>query len=416
MMKRHSLFAAGVLSVLAAGFFCLAPGSLNPANAEDLEATTDVAKVAAATKYAGDWLNGRLKDSDYNMPEITYSGAPIILRWSHHVPAVSGMAKSVYEPGFRLLEKLSKGKIKVEERWGGTIHAANAGFEATRSGLTDLTACYIFYDPTSFHLMHALALPGIVPSAAAGTRITHEVYNEFFRKEMERTGVLMGVVYTTTPYVVLSKEVLDSLDSLKGQKIRTGGGVEVEVWKALGAVPTTMPAPRIYTAFQRGLLDAVTFPDSTSVLFRIDDLAKSHTYINLSRNNQEHCLNRKWFEALPPDLKEVVSRWDQGFSQAIAQQFYMLDGAKARNKFRAEGINIVHLSDATKKQWQGLVEPVTNAWIKENEAKGYPARKLVDFIRKRAAHYATMTPEQIMRLTVQEPVPNFIGGMGAAMR
>jgi TRAP-type C4-dicarboxylate transport system substrate-binding protein len=416
MKKRHVPVVVGLLSLLAAGFMCFTPGFTNPAKSENLEATIDVAKADAATKYAGDWLYGRLKDSDYNMPEITYKGPPIPLRWSHHVPAVSGYAKTILGPGLKLLEKLSKGKIKVEERWGGTVHTANAGFEATRSGLTDLTACYIFYDPTAFHLMHVMDLPGIVPSAAAGTRITAEVYDKFFRKEFERTGVLMGFVYTTTPYVVLSKDVLDSLASLKGKKIRTGGGVEVAVWKALGAVPTTMPAPRIYTAFQRGVLDAVTFPDSTSVLFRIDELAKSHTYINLTRINQEHCLSRKWYMALPPDLKVVVSRWAQGFSQAIAQRFYVLDGARARVKFRKEGIHIVHLSDAQKARWQAKVQPVIAAWIKQNEAQGRPAKKLVDFIRERAAYYAKMTPDQIMHLTVEKPIKNSIGGSAAAGR
>jgi len=408
MKKRHVRGVVGLLSLLVAGFLSLTPVFSNPARSEDLEATINVARTEAATKYAADWLYGRLKDSDYNMPAITYKGPPITLRWSHHVPANSGYARTVLGPGLKLLEKLSKGKIKVEERWGGTVHAANAGFEATRSGLTDLTACYIFYDPTAFHLMHALDLPGIVPSAAAGSRITAEVYDKFFRKEFERQGVLMGVVYTTTPYVVLSKKVLDSQASLKGQKIRTGGGVEVSVWKALGAVPTTMPAPRIYTAFQRGLLDAVTFPDSTSVLFHIDELAKSHTYINLTRINQEHCLSRKWYEALPPDLKVVVSRWAQGFSQAISQVFYVLDGARARVKFRKEGIHIVHLTDAQKARWQAKVAPVTAAWIKQNEAQGRPAKQLVDFIRQRAAHYAKMTPEEIMRETIQHPVSNFV--------
>jgi TRAP-type transport system periplasmic protein len=410
MKKRYMPVAAALWSVAAVAFIYLVPVSANQAKAEDLEATTDVAKVAAATKNAADWLNGRLKDSDYNMPAITYKGPTITLRWSHHVPPVSGMAKSVYKPGFRLLEKLSKGKIKVEERWGGTVHAANAGYEATRSGLTDMTACYAFYNPTTFHLMHVMSLPGIVPSSPAGTRITQEAYNEFFRKEMERTGVLMSIVYTTTPYVLHSKDVLDSLASLKGKKVRTGGGVHAAVWKALGTVPTTMPAPRIYTAFQRGLLDAVTFPDSVSVLFRIDEIQKSHTYINLSRINQEHCISKKWFEALPPDLKQVVSRWVQGFAQAISQEFYVLAGAKARNKFRSKGINMVHLSDAENKKWQAAAQPVIDDWIKTNEAQGRPARKLVDFIRKRAEYYGKMTPEQIMRETVEKPVSKFIGG------
>jgi TRAP-type transport system periplasmic protein len=195
--------------------------------------------------------------------------------------------------------------------------------------------------------------------------------------------------------------VLDSLESLQGKKVRTGGGVHAAVWKALGTVPTTMPAPRIYTAFQRGLLDAVAFPDSVSILFRINELQKSHTYINLSRINQEHCVSRKWFEALPSDLKQVVSRWVQGFSQAISQEFYVLAGAKARNTFRKEGINIVQLSDAEKKRWQAAARPVIDDWIKTNEAKGLPAKKLIDFISERAEQYEKMTPEQIMHLTVE---------------
>ena len=410
MTIRLSSIAATMMTAAAAALMGLAPFCSGLALAQDLEATTDVARVEAATKYSADWLNGRLKDSDYNMPQITYQGDPVTLRWSHHVPAVSGMAKSVYIPGFRLLEKLSKGKIKVEERWGGTIHAANAGQEATRAGLTDMTACYAFYHPTTYDLMHVMSLPGIVPSSPAGTRITHEAYDEFFRKEMERTGVMMSVVYTTTPYVLHSKDVLDTLESLQGKKVRTGGGVHAAVWKALGTVPTTMPAPRIYTAFQRGLLDAVAFPDSVSILFRINELQKSHTYINLSRINQEHCLSRKWFEALPPDLKQVVSRWVQGFAQAISQQFYVLAGAKARNTFRKGGINIVELSDAEKKKWQDAARPVIDEWVKTNEAKGLPAKKLLDFIGERADQYEKMTPEQIMRLTIDKPVGNFIDG------
>lgn len=407
MTKRRGSIAAEMTAVAAAALIFM-PVSSAPAMAQDLESTTDVARVEAATKHAADWVNGRLRETDYNMPEITYQGDPITLRWSHHVPAVSGMAKSVYIPGFRLLEKLSKGKIKVVERWGRTVHPANAGHEATRSGLTDMTACYAFYNPTTFDLMHVMSLPGIVPSSPAGTRITHEAYDEFFRKEMERTGVLMGFVYTTTPYVLHSKDVLDSLESLQGKKVRTGGGVHAAVWKALGTVPTTMPAPRIYTAFQRGLLDAVAFPDSVSILFRINELQKSHTYINLSRINQEHCVSQKWFGALPADLKEVVSRWAQGFAQAISQQFYVLAGARARNKFREGGINIVQLSDAEKKKWQVAARPVIDDWVKTNEAKGLPARKLLDFIGERAEQYAKMTPEQIMRLTAEKPVTKFI--------
>lgn len=409
MKERQVRSAPTSVTLAVAGIICVTPLAANPASAEDLEATTDVATVAAAVRYSDDWLNGRLDDAEYNMPEITYEGDPVTLRWSHHVTPVGGFATNVFMPGLRLLEKLSEGKIRVEEHWGGTVHAAEAGYDATRSGLTDMTACFAFYDPEAFDLLHVMSLPGIVPSSPAGTRITHEAYDEFFRREMERTGVLMGMVYTTTPYVLHSKDALDTLESLDGKRVRTGGGVHAAVWEALGAVPTTIPAPSIYTAFERGLLDAVAFPDANSVQFRIYEIQKSHTYINLSRINQEHCVRREWFEALPPDLKEVMSRWVQGVSQAISQQFYVLGDARARDKLRENGINMVQLSDAEAQRWQAAARPVIEEWIRVNEAKGLPARELMEFINRRAAEYADMSPEQIMKMTIAEPVGNFIG-------
>jgi hypothetical protein len=74
------------------------------------------------------------------------------------------------------------------------------------------------------------------------------------------------------------------------------------------------------------------------------------------------------------------------------------------------------LSDAQKARWQAKVQPVIAAWIKQNEAQGRPAKKLVDFIRERAAYYAKMTPDQIMHLTVEKPIKNSIGGSAAAGR
>jgi hypothetical protein len=71
---------------------------------------------------------------------------------------------------------------------------------------------------------------------------------------------------------------------------------------------------------------------------------------------------------------------------------------------------MVQLSDAETKKWLAAANPVIEEWIKKNEAKGLPAKKLVDFIRKRAEHYGKMSPEQIMRETIEAPVAKFIGG------
>jgi len=51
---------------------------------------------------------------------------------------------------------------------------------------------------------------------------------------------------------------------------------------------------------------------------------------------------------------------------------------------------------------------VIDEWVKTNETKGLAAKKLLAFIAERAQQYAQMTPEQMMRLTIEKPVDKFI--------
>ena len=54
------------------------------------------------------WVTGDL-DSYGNAP-VSYTGAPITFKTTHHVPKVSGLAKAQLK-GYKILEKMSGGKI-----------------------------------------------------------------------------------------------------------------------------------------------------------------------------------------------------------------------------------------------------------------------------------------------------------------
>src|SRR3546814_18410010 len=50
-----------------------------------------------------------------------------------------------------------------------------------------------------------------------------------------------------------------TIDGWKGKRVRAPGGLG-EAMRLLGAVPTSVPAPEVYTALERGVFEAAPFP------------------------------------------------------------------------------------------------------------------------------------------------------------
>ena len=67
---------------------------------------------------------------------------------------------------------------------------------------------------------------------------------------------LIGFVPLPAPIEFFSKNPIETLDDLQGLKIRTWGGIPGDALDALGAKPFTITTSELYTALQRGMVDA----------------------------------------------------------------------------------------------------------------------------------------------------------------
>ena len=72
------------------------------------------------------------------------------------------------------------------------------------------------------------------------------------QKELAPNGfvILFGTILE--PYQVYATKKIDSLESIKGLKLRTAGAAQGATIKALGGVPVNMAAPDTYESLPRG--------------------------------------------------------------------------------------------------------------------------------------------------------------------
>jgi TRAP-type mannitol/chloroaromatic compound transport system substrate-binding protein len=117
---------------------------------------------------------------------------------------------------------------------------------------------------------------------------------------------------------LVSKKPLAGGGDIKGMKVRTPQGMFAEIITKLGASVVVVPGGEVYSALDKGVVDAADW-GTESMNFRMGffEVAKHSVRIGHSMPSQEFAVNAAKWNALPADLKAIVSScvrewtWDQ---------------------------------------------------------------------------------------------------------
>jgi len=103
------------------------------------------------------------------------------------------------------------------------------------------------------------------------------------------------------------RKEINTLDDLKGLKMRIPGFAG-EVFAKLGAKPTNIPAGELYTALERGTVDAVEWVGPSLDLRMGFHKIAPYYYTGWQEPAAElqFLVNRKKWDTLPPDLQEIL--------------------------------------------------------------------------------------------------------------
>jgi tripartite ATP-independent transporter DctP family solute receptor len=106
---------------------------------------------------------------------------------------------------------------------------------------------------------------------------------------------------------VYSVNKLDSIEDLKGVKIRTPeSSVFVAMFRAFNANPTAIAAPEMYTALQQKVVTAMEGTNETAVTYGVIDVAKNCLETEHIYNESSVIINKDALAELPEDLRAVL--------------------------------------------------------------------------------------------------------------
>ena len=293
----------------------------------------------------------------------------------------------VFEPWIKMIEEKTKGAVKINPYFNMTLAPAAELFDATVSGVADLSESYTFGIPGKFPLSEILQLPETgFRTSLSNSRALWHIYKTFPEVKAEYKGVkLLWLHSTPSMKLMLKKKPVRSLEDLKGLKIAVSGATMVKMGKALGFTPVTMPTADIYVAQDKGVIDGHIRPSELLVSRRFLEVTKyGIENIDLGHDLFFVAMNPKTFEKLPPEVQKVFEELSGDWAVDFTGKAWDKFDKDAEDEVKKKGFEYITLSKSEVERWIKLLAPVKDEYVAELEAKKLPGKKVWEELKKQA--------------------------------
>jgi len=313
---------------------------------------------------------------------------PIELKVAYHVPPVHVQHRGVIEPWSKELAKRTEGRVTAKLYPAQLLGRVNEMYDMVLKGTCDVGWLISTYFPGRHPLEEAFHLPFLVPPGAAnptGKRIRDAVYEKFLIPYHYKDVKVLWTGRFEPNVLHLAKKPVRSMEDMKGLVVGfPGGRIQPKLITAVGASPEQVTVVDMYTALERGMIDGQIIPLETQLGFKLIEVTKYVTLLNLgSGTNFMGMRIETWNKLSPADQKIIdeLSIW------AADLQGKAWEGSTGYtiSTCKKSGIEFIELSPEERARWIKAAKPVEEEWVRGVEAKGLPARELYDMVEQMLA-------------------------------
>lgn len=303
---------------------------------------------------------------------------PIILKLANYHSEKHPLAG---EDGFfgyfrKRVEELTKGRVQIKVYYGQSLLKAREQIDGVRDGIADISWTGYALDNRAV-MLGASELPFYYPSVKALFEAINATQS-IWEKDFNHLGLKVLFAFPGGYYQLQSKKPIRTLEDMKGLRIRAPGGLMTKGIVYLGASPITTTVTDMYTAFQRGMLDASFGLPSSALALHIyeacDYLAKIDS----------------WNVGIAIFMKKDIF---DGFSKKIQKQlmdaaqdterFALLTSVKVDSKaieaLSRKGMKLYEVPPAERARWKSATKPIVQMWLRKT---GEPGKKMLEKIDK----------------------------------
>jgi TRAP-type C4-dicarboxylate transport system substrate-binding protein len=289
-----------------------------------------------------------------------------------------------FSRGFaQMVEKDSGGRIKIEVYSASKLGSMPRMIEGMQFGSIESAII-----PPEFFVgvderFEVLATPGLLDSLAHGQRLTAQPDVMKLMLGLGADKGLHGIgLYMALPSTLDARMPIRHVTDLKGKKIRVfASKFQTEAFERLGATPVAMSLGDVLPAVQQGTIDGAISGITVFNAMHFQDAAKYATEINQPAIFLIVEVSKRWYDALPKDLQEIIDR--DGAAESVAINPFAAELlAKARKSWVDKGGELISLPADEQASMMSMLTSVGED-VAKSKPELYQAYKLVTEAAKR---------------------------------
>ena len=280
------------------------------------------------------------------------------------------------------LEKDSKGRLAPKIFSNAQMGPPPAYYDLARTGQADVTWYLTGGTPGRFPITELINLPYLVGSSEIGTKVMNDPVLRSKYIEPEHKGVKVLVLFTHQPgQVHTTKKPINSVEDMKGLRIRFTSPTVRDFVAALGATPVGVAPTEQADQLQKGTIDG-TFIDygGAGIAFKLGGILKHTTEMYSYVTSFGLIMNPAYYDKLPADLKKLIDDSVTGKESEIGKGWDSIDGP-GKKLLMDGGMQPIKLAPAEDARFRKIGADVAEKTINDLEAKKLPAREVYTMMK-----------------------------------
>ncbi|MBY0335172.1 MAG: TRAP transporter substrate-binding protein [Acetobacteraceae bacterium] len=151
-------------------------------------------------------------------------------------------------------------------------------------------------------ILDGIDLAGLAPDIRQARRIA-EAMLPVANRDLERFGVRIAAMYPFPAQVVFCRQPFTSISDWRGRRVRTFGNSLVDFFTALGAQPTSIGFPEVYSALERGVVDCAITGSGSGAAARWPEVSTHISDLPVSWAVAAYVVNLNWWNRLDAPVR-----------------------------------------------------------------------------------------------------------------
>ena len=287
------------------------------------------------------------------------------------------------------IEEATEGRVTVE-----VVHDMGppaSQMERVADGIADATWVFHGYNTGRFELTKLPEFPTFEDFSSENASAAYwRTHQEYLAEAGEHRGVDVVAAGVHGPGWIFSSEKFETLDDMKGKRIRVGGGVMGDLSNALELTGVALPPTGVYEAASQGVIDGAMLSLEGLRSFRVAEVLPYTLTVDggFYRGSFSIAMNPMFWDQVSPEDREAIEAVS---GERLSRLFgYMMDVVDARGVEFAEeqGNTFTEISAADVDRLRDINEELVTGWSESVSDRGVDALAAIEFFREQLVEAA----------------------------